>query len=284
VTSLHLASLSLAATLAVLLVQGCSGAGLNARQTLAANLAAEQGWQRDTIRTADFQLATWLGPETPGDKLTIYIEGDGFAWANRGRPSFNPTPKQPVGLALALRHADGSAAYLARPCQYIDLATEPDCSARTWTSDRFAEAAIAASNAAISTLKGRYEAQELILIGYSGGGAIAALVAARRGDVVRLVTIAAPLDHAFWTSELKLSPLVNSLNPAAAWADLTRLQQIHFVGADDKVIPLSVAESYRAHFADPQRIRIEAINDFDHRCCWVGVWPELLTESVTPEP
>ena len=264
--------------LALLLLQGCSTTGLSERRTLATDLAAEHAWQRETIRTTSFQLAAWLGPASPGRTLTLYIEGDGFAWASRSRPSFNPTPKQPIGLALALHHPHGNAAYLARPCQYVDLAIEPDCTAATWTRDRFAESVIEASNSAISMLKTRYGAQALTLVGYSGGGAVAALVAARRQDVQRLVTVAAPLDHAFWTSSLKLSPLTGSLNPADAWPGLKNLPQIHYVGTDDKVLSASVVESYRAHFPDPEQIRIELIHGFDHRCCWVEAWPEILTQ------
>jgi hypothetical protein len=58
---------------------------------------------------------------------------------------------------------------------------------------------ISASNQAVDALKQRYGAQEIVLVGYSGGGAVAALVAARRTDVVRLVTVAGNLDHLAWT-------------------------------------------------------------------------------------
>jgi hypothetical protein len=49
--------------------------------------------------------------------LTVYIEGDGFAWLSRSQASYDPSPLNPVGLELALRHPLGESAYLARTCQ-----------------------------------------------------------------------------------------------------------------------------------------------------------------------
>jgi hypothetical protein len=45
---------------------------------------------------------------------------------------------------------------------------------------------------------------------------VASLVAARRHDVVRLVTVAGNLDHLAWTTLHGVSPLTGSLNPADA--------------------------------------------------------------------
>ena len=75
--------------------------------------------------------------------LTVYIEGDGFAWATRSRPSFNPTPKRPMGLELALGHPGGNVAYLARPCQFVGETEFRGCTPLAWTHARFSEAAVA---------------------------------------------------------------------------------------------------------------------------------------------
>ena len=90
------------------LLAGCGATDLEARRALAGNLAAGRGWQLETIAVPPFRLATWHGPMR-GPVLTVYLEGDGFAWATPSRPSFNPTPGDPVGLKLALAHDDGSA-------------------------------------------------------------------------------------------------------------------------------------------------------------------------------
>ena len=131
--------------------------------------------------------------------LTVYIEGDGLAWRTRSIPSTNPTPIDPVGLKLALAHPLGNAAYLARPCQYVGGHTARGCDQSYWTNKRFAREVIESSNEALTTLKLEFGARHLQLVGYSGGGAVAALLAAKRDDVIRLVTVAGNLEHLAWT-------------------------------------------------------------------------------------
>ena len=58
-------------------------------------------------------------------------------------------------------------------------------------------------------------------------GTIAALLAARRGDVARLVTVASNLDVGYWTAREKLTPLQGSLDPADFAAALAGVPQVH---------------------------------------------------------
>ena len=116
----------------------------------------------------------------------------------------------------------------------------------------------------------------MTLIGYSGGGAVAALVAAGREDVEHLITVAGNLDHARWTRERALSPLKGSLNAADVWRDLVEIPQMHFVGTDDDTVDPAIAAAFRARFPPESPVQIETIADFDHHCCWVEQWPELL--------
>jgi len=264
----------------LLLLGGCSAADLDQRYDRAAEIA--MAWQPVTLEGEPFRLAAWLGPRESSPTLILYMEGDGFAFATRTRPSFNPTPRHPLTLQLALREAKGSVAYLARPCQYLDLEEEPACNAKVWTRDRYGNKVIDASDAAVSELKERYGVEQLILVGYSGGGAVAALVAARRTDVVKLVTIAAPLDHAYWTASDNLAPLTGSLNPADEWQALADLPQTHFVGTDDDVVSVDVLEAYRVRFPETSPVRVVPVEGFDHRCCWVDAWPDLANGVTQP--
>jgi pimeloyl-ACP methyl ester carboxylesterase len=102
---------------------------------------------------------------------------------------------------------------------------------------RFSEDAVAASNQAISRIKGATGAGRVNLVGYSGGGSMAALVAARREDVACLVTIAAPLDTDAWTRAIDVSPLDYSLNPADTCVKAGRHSADHFRGAKDDLVP-----------------------------------------------
>ena len=90
------------------------------------------------------------------------------------------------------------------------------CVQKYWTGYRFALEVIEASNITVSQLKARYAADNIRLVGYSGGGAVAAFIAARRNDVVQLVTVAGNIDPAAWTKRHRMSQLSGSLNPADA--------------------------------------------------------------------
>lgn len=245
------------------------------RNANARKLASTHGWVETTIRTDDFLLQSYIPAElNPTKTLTIYIEGDGLAWINRSTPSLNPTPVNPLALRLAIKDSEPSA-YLARPCQYVDFSQSPDCSLKYWGSHRFSAEVIRASNQGIEQLKSRFQAERLVLVGYSGGGAVAALVAAKRSDVVRLVTIAGNLDHEAWTKLHHISPLNGSLNPADAWQGLQKIPQLHLVGGGDTNVPPPIANAFSDRFPHNLRPKVKVIKDFNHACCWVEQWPAL---------
>ncbi len=261
---------------------GCSSvpSGLE-RQQLAEQLAHAQGWQPLIINLPLFDLQTYLPARiSPAETLVIYIEGDGFAWQTPSLPSQDPTPVNPLALKLALAHPGGNAAYLARPCQY-GQAMSKHCQQRYWTGARFAPEIINASNQVIDQLKRRFNAHRLTLVGYSGGGAVATLIAARRTDVDSLITIAGNLDHQRWATKNRLTPLSSSLNPADAdnVAKLSRIRQWHFVGGKDRIITPDIAESYAGRFPAGSRPVVKVEPGFDHHCCWAEQWSRLYAQT-----
>lgn len=259
----------------------CAGIAPETRRQHSAALASAQGWQALRIATRDFVLAAYVPATTTAEQtLTVYIEGDGMAWLSRSQASDDPTPRQPLALELAMRQARGTAVYLARPCQYVEGAARRGCDVAYWTERRFAPQVIEASSEAIDTLKLRYGAEHLILVGYSGGGAVAALVAARRSDVVRLVTVAGNLDHRAWTIEHGVLPLTGSLNPADDWAALQHIPQLHFVGATDANVSTSVVAAYLARFPEHRRPDMQVVPGADHSCCWAQQWPALSSQAL----
>lgn len=267
--------------LAGLLLAACASLPtLQQRRDAADALAAEQGWRAQTLAAGEFDLVAYL-PASPvaGERLTIYIEGDGLAWIGTSRPSSDPTPRDPLALRLALAQPAGNAAYLARPCQYVD-AQAVNCAPRYWTASRYAAEVIAASNRAVDALKARFSARHLTLVGYSGGGAVTALVAARRDDVNRLLTVAGNLDHAAWTRGQRIDPLTASLNPADESDALRRVRQVHFVGTEDRTIPPALVQGYVGRYPAAQRPQVRIETGFDHACCWAQAWPRLWREAA----
>src|SRR5450830_712758 len=276
-------SLKLAILIALLVLAGCAHIDHSpqTRRQQANQLAADASWQKIYLPTGDFVLAAFTPRSLQqSDTLTIYIEGDGLAWINSSTPSFDPTPIKPVALQLALRHPHGNAVYLARPCQYVAGIDQRNCAIAYWTNRRFSPEVIEASNQAVTQLKQQFNVTHIELVGYSGGGAVAALVTARRQDVTRLVTVAGNLDHEVWTKMHHGSPLTGSLNPADEWQALSSVPQLHFIGGQDKNVTSAVAESYCARFPENHRPQLRVVDGFDHHCCWVEQWPTLLKETL----
>lgn len=261
-------------TLLTLSVGGCSLDILSSSEETADQLANKHGWQKLTLPAQAFTLRGYLRPSrTKSDQLTIYIEEDGYAWINEYTVSADPTPIDSLVLKLAVRHSPGPVLYLARPCQFIQSA---NCHPRYWTIDRYAPVVIEAMEATINRIKQQMGARTLKLIGFSGGGTIAALLAARRDDIDEIVTLGANLDHAYWTAMDRLSPLTGSLNPADFTQQLQKIPQRHFIGADDVVVHPRVVQSYINKMNDRSKTKLFVLKGFDHDCCWVKNWPQMI--------
>lgn len=267
---------------------GCATPSPQARRDSAMVWASAQGWRPLLLPGSAFDLQAFV-PERlqRTERLTVYIEGDGLAWLDRHTPSFAPTPADPLALRLAVADAGAQAVYLARPCQYTQGASFKGCEVRYWGTHRFAPEVMGAMNDALGELKRRYGATDLVLVGYSGGGAVAALLAARRDDVAALVTVAGTLDTAQWTQVQRLPPLLGSLNPRDAAALLARVPQWHFVGLRDDVVPRSVLNHFLDRVSDSaspgaRPPTVEAMPDFDHHCCWAAAWPQLSQRFAAP--
>jgi len=262
----------------LLCVNSCSNIqSIEKRQKNAEAIATHADLKFERMEAGGFLLTSYhKGLGHPDKDLVVYIEGDGNAWNSKYQLSKNPTPKNPLALKLAAKDTGDSILYVARPCMYLGQILIQDCPARFWSSHRYSEEVISSINQVIDWATGISTTKSLTLIGYSGGGSVAALIAARREDVSLLVTIAGNLDHKFWTDLHDMSPLVGSLNPVEYVNNLSMIEQTHFVGAKDKIVPETVIESYLSRMPLKDKIYIHVINDFNHSCCWEKVWPDLL--------
>jgi hypothetical protein len=235
--------------------------------------AAGQNWQSRITKAEPFDLFTLARTANTGAALlTVYIEGDGPAFLSRTQASPDPTPRRPVGLRLALADPAPNILYLSRPCQYAKLASKPPCNPRYWTTARFSPDVIGALSAAIDNAKTAMQSKSVELVGYSGGGGAAALVAARRGDVRRLITIAANLDTNLWTRYLGVSPMKLSLNPATIAGTIRHIPQKHLAGSDDEIVSPSIGLSYLKFTELSAAAHFKIIDGYSHSCCWHEDW------------
>ncbi|WP_250474137.1 lysophospholipase [Caballeronia sp. GAFFF1] len=207
-------------------------------------LARAAHMQRETVQTSGFALTAYSRITRRDAPIHVYIEGDGFAWVSRNEPSLDPTPRNATGLALAAADASPNVTYLARPCQYTPMRDNPRCDVRYWTGARFAPEVLVAMNEAVDAIAARAPGAGVHLIGYSGGGAIAVLLAARRRDVLSLRTVAGNLDSEYVNRLHGVSPMPASLKAIDAAAELGALPQMHFASDADRVVPVAVARRF----------------------------------------
>jgi pimeloyl-ACP methyl ester carboxylesterase len=213
------------------------------------------------------------GLQASPEELHIYFSGDGTPWLHRTQISRDPTPREPLEVRLMFEDPTPSI-YIGRPC-YVGLAQAPGCSASLWTDARYSDAVVTSMTAAVNAILATYPAvRHVVLIGYSGGGVLAMLVADRVARVDLVVTIAANLDIDAWTALHGYSPLSASINPAEIPSWRVGLRQIHLVGEKDRNVPPQLVHEFAANVPDAQ---VREFAGFDHRCCWTDVWPQLAT-------
>lgn len=264
-------ALQLFAVLLSGLLAACAGDPLQHAQAL----AQPAGLQRDQLRAGPFVLTTFSRISRSDLPVTVYIEGDGLAWRSRTRPSDDPTPRRALGLSLAAADTGANVAYLARPCQFTPMAANPACSVSHWTGRRYAEEVVAAMDAAVTQVLAATPGQRVHLVGYSGGAALAVLVAARRQDVASLRTVAGNLDPAEVNRLHRVSPMPDSLNPIDFAARVASIPQLHVSGGKDTVVPPAIAQRFVA--ASGACARLQVLAGLSHEGDWAGEWPRLLT-------
>ena len=271
--------LMLSLVLFSLLASGCSS---HRPIITASKISRMAGLQAGELRGGNFVLRVYYRFDSPGSSLRVYLEGDGRAWLTNSRASRNPSPQNPMGLLLAARDPGKNILYIARPCQYVSFDKNPKCEYPYWTHKRFAPEIIDSVSAVIDLGKKNAQANKLELIGFSGGGAVAVLVSARRSDVSRIRTVAGNLDHKIWTQHHKVDVLRGSLNAADVAKQIADIPQVHYVGGMDEIMGRYVAESFRSKAGRDACIKIETIAGATHSKGWNQVWPDLIAEA-TPD-
>lgn len=236
-------------------------------------LAAPAGLQREQVQGGPFLLTAYVHARPNAPLLRVYLEGDGRAWITRNQVSPDPTPHTAMGLRLAASDG-GDVVYLARPCQFTPMARNPACQPAYWTGLRYSPEVVSAMDEALSHYVTRLQPARLELVGYSGGGAIAVLLAARRKDVSAIRTVAGNLDHVAVNRWHAVSQMPGSLNAIDVASRVAGIPQRHVSGADDTVVPTAITRSYVDRVGRCAALTI--VPDMAHESDWDRVWPSLL--------
>jgi pimeloyl-ACP methyl ester carboxylesterase len=208
-----------------------------------------------------------------GSSVNVYIGSDGTPW-NFDVAADDPTPRNPLTLRLMVQDPQ-PAILVGRPC-YHGLSDSHECNQAIWTSARYSRTVVESMALAIQEYVARDSFNSITLIGYSGGGTLAALIAGELDQVNTLITVAANLDTDAWTRYHRYEPLFESLNPAEEPPLSESITQVHYFGALDKNVPMSTTDRFFLVNSSAER---REIADFDHVCCWTEIWQTILPNA-----
>lgn len=238
----------------------------------AKQLAARHGLSHQEVAGGPFMLPVLARSEQPrGGRLHLYLEGDGRPWLGRERAA-NPTGRSTVALDLMLADPH-PALLLGRPCYHQSGTPPSPCEPELWTGGRYSPTVLHALADAVQRLLAEYRPTSLVLVGYSGGGVLALLLAQQQALPTTVVTVASNLDTAAWTEYHRHLPLTGSLNPTLEIPADAAFRQVHLAGARDRVVPPATTIRYRERHPGAE---YRLFKEFDHRCCWLEAWPGLL--------
>lgn len=223
-----------------------------------------------SVNTDAFEFASWQKITDKNANYKIYIEGDGFSFNAYGMPTTDPTPRSTLVRDLAFGDKNPNVIYLARACQFIK---SKNCAQKYWTTARFSAQIADAEAQAIKQIVGN---KSVILIGFSGGAQIAALVAVRNPEisVSKIVTIAGNLDHSAWTAYHKVPPLAESLDLRDYYVAFKKITQIHYVGDKDEIIPPFLTYNFVT-----DKSAIIKVEGATHNRGWDKIMPQIQAEK-----
>ena len=218
--------------LVIVLLAGCSTTRSSDHATQGVEQSLAAAGLRETNLGAASLMRAWYRstPEAPS-AWHIYVEGDGQAWRGAGRPSSNPTPRQPVAMRLALEDPHSHVAYLARPCQFLQP-LPAGCHFSLWTTQRYGSDVEEQMLAALNAIAGD---QSVRLIGFSGGAHLAQQLAQRHPNVELLISVAGNLHDASFAQHHRLPAPQNAPPPPGD------IPFYSLAGGNDDIIPPSLA-------------------------------------------
>ncbi|MGI4775957.1 MAG: alpha/beta hydrolase family protein [Janthinobacterium lividum] len=261
----------------------------------AKNFSRKNGFVEGLVRGNEFLLTTYQKITDKQSPFVFYIESDGSVYDKYGALSKDPTPKDQLLLKLACLDNRPNVVYIARPCQYTPPELNPKCSSPIyWTGRRMSEEVVSSINEVIKTINPK---KPFSLVGYSGGGGIAVMLAARNEHTRDVLTIAGNLDIVSFNKyhdERIMSKLLNpqdhvgltmdgSLNPVDYAQNIRKIPQLHLSGAGDKIVPSIITLKY-IEASNSTCVHQKIIPEASHDLGWKKIWPEILAIPIKCDP
>lgn len=281
--------------ISALLVTGCSNVKQHLSREDARRLAGPAFMNERQMDMGDYSLTLQERIHDRGGVAHVYIEGDDSYGAR------DKTSETLIGLHLASRDRAKNLIYVSRPCQFdrIDpkwgapwltgqdkADEEEECDMKYLQSHRFSSKVVSDYQTVLDDLKKRWGVSGFHLYGHSGGGAIAALLAYERKDVLSLTTVSGILDHRVYSGVAphgSENPFFGSMSESANPADIAHalrgLPQHHYVGAADNSMPAASLFGYLQRMGPTNCVRYTLIQENGYTKGWVKKWPGLLRDK-----
>ncbi|MFO1368376.1 MAG: alpha/beta fold hydrolase [Marinagarivorans sp.] len=245
--------------------------------TLESSISPLRVWARNLPNDQSSQA---LAPST---ELHIYLENDGAAFLSPTQVAANPSLRAQL-LVLHLMQLDRNPSlYITRPCYGFAFDALPaSCTPGYWTQARYSAEVVQALSQAIDHAKQKLNQTNtpLVLIGHSGGGSLALLIAHTRQDVRKVITLAGNLDTDAWAEFHGYNPLAQSLNPIKQPLLPPSVARWHFAGEQDRVVPPPLINAACAQDPAAHCVLVPLAT---HTEGWQAQWPSLLeTTRATP--
>jgi hypothetical protein len=212
------------------LLAGCS-AGFPLR-----SVALEKGLTAEVAGSPNLPLLR-VFKSGQGQRLHVYIEGDGSPWLRDTVAALDPTPTHPLLFPWFLDDS-APALYLGRPC-YFGLNEAGECSPFFWTFGRYGQPVVDSMLSALVVFLDGHPFGDIVFIGHSGGAALAILLAHSMDAPATVVGISANINTDAWTSYHRYTPLWGSLNPAKT-APRDDIKELYFFCNRDKNTPYEI--------------------------------------------
>ncbi len=236
------------------------------------SFAQDLGFDSELISTEKFQHKIYSNYQFATSKqLHVYLDGDGTPWVKKRWIAEDPTARNPLILGLMIQDKKPSI-LLGRPC-YYGLNKNLACNQKYWTSHRYSKEIILSMANALNKWLKKHIFTEVVLIGYSGGGSIAVLMANSINKITKVVTLAANLNIKAWSQFHGYSTLKDSLNPIDEVKLNTDIKQLHLAGEEDDIVPAFIIKDYAM---SQKNSKYYPFPGQTHACCWAMEWPKIL--------
>ena len=260
-------------TIAALTLQSCKTITYGQNP---ATIGELYGFQKVLVKGGDFWLTTYQKITNEHKPYVFYIEGDGAAFNGKYLVSRNPTPRRQMLIKLAAMDDRPNVVYIGRPCQYTPMDLNPKCRMQYWTDKRLSDDSVQSMNDVINSINNN---QKFSLVGFSGGGGIAVLIAARNYMTKDIITIGGNLDHVAFTTHHNVTPMLGSLNPIDYAQQVKHIPQLHISGGKDTVIPPFIADKF-VQKASSLCVKQQIFKDISHNHGWEKVWEYIYNQPV----